>query len=147
MISANVCFSWKSNSDTPCNNSARSAKVVRRYLLNACSARLNRFSISASLKGENSFSFSPLAGLMEANGIALSYIAIAINGGTNSCELAVAELRPPRHPRLQPQSFRHQNVIEHITRPLHEQREHSSDNRYSQHRRLVVQVKRDYDRC
>src|SRR6266576_2858644 len=72
MISASVCFSWKSNSDTACNNSARSAKVVRRYLPNAFSAWLSRFSISASFKGENSFSFSPVAGLMEASGISLS---------------------------------------------------------------------------
>src|SRR4029077_12066897 len=72
MISANVCFSWNSNSDTACNNSPRSVKVVRRYLLNAFSARLNRFSISASSKGENSFSFSPVAGLMEASAIQLN---------------------------------------------------------------------------
>jgi hypothetical protein len=39
----------------------RSVNVVRRYFRNACSARLNRFSISASSKGENFFSFSPVA--------------------------------------------------------------------------------------
>src|ERR1051325_10900891 len=66
MISAKPFVSWKSKSDSPCNSSARSVKVVRRKFLNAFSARVKRFSISASSKDENSFSFSPVAGLMEA---------------------------------------------------------------------------------
>src|SRR5207302_9545133 len=45
--------------------------VVRRYLLDSFSARLKRFSISASPKGENSFSFSPVAGFIDAIGITL----------------------------------------------------------------------------
>src|SRR5437667_12198919 len=72
MISANFFFSWNSNSVTACNIWERSVNVVRRYFLNAFSARLNRFSISASSKGEKSFSFSPVAGLIDAIGIFLT---------------------------------------------------------------------------
>jgi len=72
MISANFFFSWNSNSAVASKNTERSVKVVRRYLLNAFSARASRFSISASSKGENSCSFSPVAGLMDA--IAIAYL-------------------------------------------------------------------------
>src|SRR5262245_66222433 len=98
MISANLCFSCNSNSDAACNRSERAVNLVRRYFLNAFSARLNRFSISASLNEENSFSFWPVAGLIDAIGISLSYIAIAILEERTPCEPGVAELRPPHRP-------------------------------------------------
>jgi hypothetical protein len=50
----------------------RSLNEVRRYFLNASWACFRRFSISPSSNGENSFSFSPVAGLIEAIAIYLT---------------------------------------------------------------------------
>src|SRR5262249_38432071 len=150
MISANVCFSWNNNSDTACNNSARSVKVARRYLLNALSARLNRFSISASSKGENSFSFSPVAGLIEAIAIIVPYIAVEATKigkeGSPSRGSATHPAVAPYHTALDSQSFWNENAIEQIKTPLHEEREHSSGNRTLENRHVIAQVETAYDR-
>ena len=84
MISASLSFSSNNNSAVAAISSERWLKAVRRYFLDAFSARFRRFSISASSNGENSFSFSPVAGLIEAIGISVPYIAFTTNGGANS---------------------------------------------------------------
>src|SRR5215469_4950295 len=96
--------------------------VVLRYFSNALSARPSRFSISASSNAENSFSFSPVAGLIEAISI-------------YDCSASVPACDPPSHASenapatLNSQPLWNQNAIEHIEKPLHNQREHSCRNR------------------
>ena len=78
MICANFSFSWNSNSATASKSTDRSVNVLRRYFLNAFSAAVNRLSISVSSNGENSFSFSPIAGLIDAIAIELTKRACSI---------------------------------------------------------------------
>src|SRR4030095_162521 len=72
MISASLSFSSNSSSAVAAKSSERWLNEVRRYSLDASSARFRRFSISASSKEETSFTFSPVAGLIEAIGICLT---------------------------------------------------------------------------
>src|SRR5581483_140322 len=72
MIRASLSFSSNNNSAAPSINSARVVNRVLRYLREASSARFRCVSISASSKAGNSFSFSPVAGLIEPIGICLT---------------------------------------------------------------------------
>src|SRR4029453_18294109 len=139
MFSASLSFSCNNNSAVASISSERWLNAVRRYFLDAFSARFSRFSISASLNGANSFTFSPVAGFIEAIAISVPYIAFAINGGANSVSPASRSSALHIVCRLYAQSFGNQNAIEHIEKPLHKQRQQGCRNSSLQDRYVIVQ--------
>src|SRR5262249_20800384 len=125
--------------------------------LDASSARASLFSISASSKGENSFSFSPVVGLIEAIAMFLSKRGRANEQRWNAlsstrwhinaaCRLILISAFGGRHRleakpiHLQAKPFWNQHVIEKLEEPLHKQREHSCGDRALQDRHVIVQV-------
>src|SRR5438105_916102 len=138
MICAYFSFSWNSNSAVASKSTDRSVNVLRRFFLNAFSARLSRFSTSASSKGVNSFSFSPVAGLIDA-------IAIhKCSASFPACD-QTSHASEDARATLDPQAFWNQNVIEQIEKPLHQQRQKSRRDGAFQNCYVIIQVEAAQD--
>src|SRR5213078_1056128 len=146
MISASLSFSSNNSSAVASKSSERWLNAVRRYFLDAFSAPFSRFSISASSNGANCFTFSPVAGLIEAIAISISYIAFPTNGGANSVSPASRSSALHIVCELDSQSFGNQNAIEHIEKPLHKQCQQCGGNSSLQDRCVIVQIEAAQDR-
>src|SRR5690242_6667123 len=125
IVRASSFFSCSSSDAAAIIKSARRENGSRRCFSKAATARFSRFSISASSCALNSFSFSPVAGLIDA--IAIWYCS----GGLGF---------------LQSQPFRNQNAIKQVEKQLHQQRQDRGRNCALQNRRVIVQIQSADDR-